>query len=126
MRKLFTLLFFTPLIVFSQADNNTKSSESIHKKTVNQSNTIKNKIHKESIDQSIKISSDRNRRDASFSKNKSILKIAFGSCASQTQELPIFNNVVNHQPDIFIFLGDNIYGDTKDMQELKEKYMRLF
>lgn len=125
MRKLFILFFSIPLIVFSQVNNNTKSSESIHKKTVNQSNTIKNKIHKESIDQSIKISSDRNRRDASFSKNKSILKIAFGSCASQTQELPIFNNVVNHQPDIFIFLGDNIYGDTKDMQELKEKYNQL-
>ena len=77
MRKLFIILFLIPLIVFSQVDN-IKSSESIHKKTVNQSNTIKNKIHKESIDQSIKISSDRNRRDASFSKNKSILKIAFG------------------------------------------------
>mgnify|MGYP000710585318 CR=1 FL=1 len=34
-------------------------------------------------------------------------KIAFGSCGSQNHELPIFNNVVSHQPDLFIFLGDN-------------------
>lgn len=52
-------------------------------------------------------------------------KIAFGSCASQNHDLPIFNNVVNHEADFFIFLGDNIYGDTKDMDVLKQKYNLL-
>ena len=113
MKRQLIIFLLTPLIVFSQVDNNTKSNETIHKKTVNQSNTTKNKIHKESVDQSIKISADRNRRDASYSNNKTILKIAFGSCASQNNELPIFNNAVNHQPDIFIFLDDNIYGNTR-------------
>jgi len=27
-----------------------------------------------------------------------------------------------HKPDAFIFLGDNIYGDTEDMELLKEKW----
>ena len=42
-------------------------------------------------------------------------KIAFGSCGKQIHPLPIFNEVVKQDPNIFIFLGDNIYGDTHDM-----------
>ena len=51
--------------------------------------------------------------------------IAFGSCGHQDKPLDIYNVVVKHQPDLFIFLGDNIYGDTKNMDTLKAKYMRL-
>mgnify|MGYP000389157191 CR=1 FL=1 len=54
-----------------------------------------------------------------------VTKIAFGSCSNQSYSLPIFNNIVNHNPDLFIFLGDNIYGDTSDMEKLKAKYQRL-
>ena len=52
-------------------------------------------------------------------------KIAFGSCGSQENPLPIFYNVVQQKPDLFVFLGDNIYGDTKNMDTLKAKYQRL-
>ena len=54
-----------------------------------------------------------------------ITKIAFGSCASEKHQLPIFYNVIKHNPDLFIFLGDNIYGDTKNMDSLKKKYKLL-
>jgi len=54
-----------------------------------------------------------------------VSKIAFGSCAWHDHPLPIFNRVIEHQPDMFIFLGDNIYGDTKNMDTLKAKYGRL-
>lgn len=61
------------------------------------------------------------------SKNDSppVTKIAFGSCGHEDHPLPIFDVVVNHKPDLFIFLGDNIYGDTKDMEVLKAKYNML-
>ena len=52
-------------------------------------------------------------------------KIAFGSCGWEGHPLPIFNNVVEHEPDLFVFLGDNIYGDTKVMDTLRAKYARL-
>jgi alkaline phosphatase D len=52
-------------------------------------------------------------------------KIAFGSCGWQDHPLPIFNNIVEHEPDLFVFLGDNIYGDTKVMDTLRAKYSRL-
>ena len=52
-------------------------------------------------------------------------KIAFGSCGSEDHPLPIFNNVVDHEPDLFVFLGDNIYGDTENMDTLRLKYDKL-
>ncbi len=57
--------------------------------------------------------------------DKLISKIAFGSCASETAPQPIINLVVQHRPDVFVYLGDNIYGDTYDMKVLKAKYDSL-
>jgi alkaline phosphatase D len=59
-----------------------------------------------------------------FSQNTAF-KIAFGSCGHQDNTLPIFDVVVKHQPNLFIFLGDNIYGDTYNMDTLKAKYQKL-
>jgi len=58
-------------------------------------------------------------------QNDRFFKIAFGSCGHQDHELPIFNNIVSHNPDVFVFLGDNIYGDTKSMSVLRSKYKKL-
>lgn len=58
------------------------------------------------------------------SQPKSI-KIALGSCGHQDKDLSIFDTVVKHQPDLFVFLGDNIYGDTRKMMLLKKKYRKL-
>jgi alkaline phosphatase D len=54
-----------------------------------------------------------------------VYKVAFGSCAHQDHPLPIFHEVVKKRPDLFIFLGDNIYADTRDMTELRQKYHQL-
>lgn len=52
-------------------------------------------------------------------------KILFGSCGHQDKAIPIFDAINKEQADLFIFLGDNIYGDTEDMQVLADKYQRL-
>ncbi len=54
-----------------------------------------------------------------------ISRIAFGSCAEEYKPQPILDLVLKHQPDLFVYLGDNIYGDTRDMKELKAKYDSL-
>lgn len=54
-----------------------------------------------------------------------INKIAFGSCGHQIGEQFIWNNVVAENPDLWIWLGDNIYGDTEDMDVLRAKYLKL-
>ena len=51
--------------------------------------------------------------------------IAFGSCAKQYHPQPIWDSIVKLDPDLFIFLGDNIYGDTTDMDKLRAKYQQL-
>lgn len=52
-------------------------------------------------------------------------RIAFGSCADQERPQPILGQVVARDPDLFVYLGDNVYGDTKDMDELRGKYAML-
>lgn len=62
---------------------------------------------------------------ADFSYQKNVQRIAFGSCGSQDRPWPILKRVLVSNPDLFVFLGDNIYGDTKVMDTLKAKYDRL-
>ena len=51
--------------------------------------------------------------------------IAFGSCGQEYKPQPILGHIAEIKPDYFIYLGDNIYGDTYDMNELKAKYNKL-
>lgn len=51
--------------------------------------------------------------------------IAFGSCANQSKPQPIWDAVTTSHPDLFVFLGDNIYGDTDDMNLLRARYAQL-
>lgn len=55
----------------------------------------------------------------------SISKIAFGSCSNQDKPIPIFPIITQHQPDLFIYLGDNIYADTDNMCKMRRKYKKL-
>jgi len=54
-----------------------------------------------------------------------ISRIAFGSCGHQDRPQPVLDLVRQYKPDLFVFLGDNIYGDTHDMDELRAKYAKL-
>ncbi len=53
------------------------------------------------------------------------LKIAFGSCGYQDHPQPALKLAAEQKPDLFIYLGDNIYGDTDDMKVLRAKYAKL-
>jgi alkaline phosphatase D len=49
-------------------------------------------------------------------------RILFGSCLDPSQPHPILDTAVERRPDLFLFLGDNIYADTLDPAELSRKY----
>ena len=51
--------------------------------------------------------------------------VAFGACAAQTKPQTIWDAIVATDPDLFLFIGDNIYGDTEDPSVLKRKYAQL-
>lgn len=57
--------------------------------------------------------------DAAFS-------VAFGSCARVMEDprQPIWESVVASRPDLFFWLGDNIYGDSLYPQFLAEEYRK--
>ncbi|MFO0941894.1 MAG: alkaline phosphatase D family protein [Pirellulales bacterium] len=57
--------------------------------------------------------------------NSLITRIAFGSCQTQDEPLPILETVVQWNPQLFVYLGDNIYGDTNDMKVLEAKYAKM-
>jgi alkaline phosphatase D len=52
-------------------------------------------------------------------------RVLFGSCVLQSRAQPIFTTITAMDPDLFIFLGDNIYADTVDMQVMQRKYDEL-
>lgn len=56
---------------------------------------------------------------------QTVSRIAFGSCAGQDAPQPIWEDVSRYQPDLWIWAGDNIYGDTDDMAVMRAKYARL-
>lgn len=51
--------------------------------------------------------------------------IAFGSCARQQMPQPIWAGIMARSPDLFIFMGDNVYADTQDMTEMRAAYAEL-
>jgi alkaline phosphatase D len=51
-----------------------------------------------------------------------LTRIGFGSCAKQDKPQPIWDAVVAGKPQLFLMIGDNIYGDTEDMELLRRKY----
>ena len=48
--------------------------------------------------------------------------IALGSCNREDRPQPLWDPIVAAQPDLWIWLGDNIYGDTDDMAVMQAKY----
>lgn len=56
---------------------------------------------------------------------RTLTRIGFGSCARQDKDQPIWDRVNAWRPDLFVFLGDNIYGDTEDMAVMRAKYDQL-
>ena len=53
-----------------------------------------------------------------------LTRIAFGSCAEQADSQPIWDAILAYKPELFIFAGDNVYGDfnTADAGSLRKAY----
>ncbi|QDT39079.1 alkaline phosphatase D family protein [Stratiformator vulcanicus] len=62
---------------------------------------------------------------ATLDESNVVTRIAFGSCAKQFRPQPIWKAILESDPDLFILLGDNIYGDTEDMDVMRDKYRQF-
>lgn len=50
--------------------------------------------------------------------------IAFGSCSDQKRPQPLWDDILAQKPNVWIWLGDNIYGDSENLDTLRNKYAR--
>ena len=62
--------------------------------------------------------------ESKVSKPKTGLKIGFASCLHQNKPKPIFETIKAENLDLFLLMGDNVYGnsDSKDLKELRLAY----
>ncbi len=54
-----------------------------------------------------------------------IARLALGSCIRQNKPAPIWDAVLAYRPEVFLLLGDNVYADTRDPQEMLKTYAAL-
>ncbi|MEM7613367.1 MAG: alkaline phosphatase D family protein, partial [Pseudomonadota bacterium] len=58
-----------------------------------------------------------------------LTSIAFGSCSTAETEIPILRTIAAEDHDLFMFIGDNVYGDVDSddatAPELREAYHQL-
>ena len=58
-----------------------------------------------------------------------LTKIAVGSCSNQRVPIPTLRHAVAQRPDLFLYIGDNVYGDAisgdERLPELRESYDTL-
>lgn len=66
-------------------------------------------------------SSEPHHRD---SADHRLSRIAFGSCSREYQDNQLWDQILANEPETWIWLGDNIYGDSEDMSVLAEKYRK--
>ncbi len=61
--------------------------------------------------------------------NTVLQRIAFGSCQTSWKPIPILDQVAADNPDLFIYLGDNVYGDERAgnalLPNLRKQYADL-
>jgi alkaline phosphatase D len=53
---------------------------------------------------------------------KNVYTIAFGSCNRESRPQPLWEDIEKDKPDVWIWLGDNIYGDSNDTTVIRAKY----
>ncbi len=50
--------------------------------------------------------------------------IAFGSCSDEDDTVQLWREVIDKKPELWVWLGDNIYADTTNGAVIKSKYER--
>ena len=63
--------------------------------------------------------------------NQEILTLGFGSCLHQDRSMAILKTIEKKELDLFMFIGDNVYGDQEDgeldklIRTYKKQYKNL-
>lgn len=66
-----------------------------------------------------------NKVETSKTVDELIFRIATGSCDDQDKPQDFWDEIAKKNPQLWLWLGDNIYGDAKSARELEKKYKKL-
>ncbi len=62
-------------------------------------------------------------------EDAALTSIAFGSCNTAERDIPILDVIAGQPHDLFMYIGDNVYGDARDgdatLPELRRSYFEL-
>lgn len=59
---------------------------------------------------------------AQVSPAEPLSRIVFASCCHESKPAPIFNAMLRYRPQLFVWMGDVIYGDSENIEVLRAKY----
>ncbi|MDA7501791.1 alkaline phosphatase family protein [Chitinophagales bacterium] len=57
-----------------------------------------------------------------YDKTQPLERLAFGSCNKHDSEQPLWGAIIEKDPDVWLWLGDIIYGDTESRSRLQKYY----
>ncbi|MBK7962966.1 MAG: alkaline phosphatase family protein [Bdellovibrionales bacterium] len=57
--------------------------------------------------------------------SKAVEKFAFGSSANQDRPQPIWKTILAQEPDLFIFMGNNIFANEVSQKQIGDQYTKL-
>ena len=63
-------------------------------------------------------------RPVAAAASPEVLTIAFGSCNRSNRPQDYWSTIVNFEPYAWLWLGDNVYADTDDMEAMAADYRR--
>lgn len=61
-------------------------------------------------------------KDAQPSEPQPLERLVFVSCFKESRKSEALKTIVDWRPDVFVWMGDNIYGDSEDMKVLRDKW----
>ena len=94
----------------------------IEKKIINKIKNFSTLKHKDKMNKGLKIRTALLSVVQGFSGE---LVIGLGSCLDQDLPQPIWKEIKAQNPDVFIMLGDNVYGDTHgNIHNLERAYQK--
>lgn len=88
-------------------------------------NSTAAKSHKELVKAQKRLQSEADLPFRGLDTSAHIQTIAFGSCANQDKPQPIWSTILKQNPDLFLFMGDNVYASRPEQKPLSEQYKKL-
>lgn len=118
------LLFLVVVLSLSILSCGQKATKSATDKatTSNTTSPVKQKPAVDEKGNTVPIQQPETKTPKKKKDNQSTFTIAFGSCNKHDEAQPLWEPILSNQPDLWIWTGDIIYGDTEKMDLLRSKY----